>query len=213
MRVSNYEITKQRVQKEFLKYDQEEMIRKFSLKADENYLYLKMLNRPYRISRLTGLAEWSEDDFESCVEAGFNDALTIYDLLCDSKPYCRASGKFVNLKSLSSLQSGSKKLGDGLFKDAELFDHKESLLSTACEKMGGMRGGKGDVSYDLPLFEFLPCRIEFWNSDEEFPASFQMFFDGNVLDFIRYETVWYAVMYLWDRLEQEMRSESWNMKR
>lgn len=207
MRVSNYEITKRRVQKEFLKYDQEEMIRKFSLKADANYLYLKMLNRSYRISRMTGLAEWSEDDFQSCTEADFNEAMTLYDLLCDSKPHCRASGKFVNLGSLSSLQSGSKKLGDGLFKDAELFDHKEAMLRVACEKMGGILGGKGDVSYDLPLFEFLPCRIQFWSSDEEFPASFQVFFDENVLDFIRYETVWYAVMYLWDRLAQEMGSE------
>ena len=39
-RISNYEITKRRVQKDFLKYDQEKMMQKFSLKADENYLYI-----------------------------------------------------------------------------------------------------------------------------------------------------------------------------
>ena len=37
-RISNYETTKRRVQGEFLKYDQEKMIRKFALRFDEDYL-------------------------------------------------------------------------------------------------------------------------------------------------------------------------------
>jgi len=206
-RISNYEITKKRVQKDFLKYHQEKMIQKFSLKADENYLYINFISHLYRINRKTGYLEWSEDNFETCVEGDFNEALTIYDLLCDSKDNCRAANDYINLGSLSALQSSSKKLGDGLFGDKEkLFDHKEETFSKVCEKLGGIKAGKGDVAYEIPLFDFVSCRIQFWNSDDEFEAQLQIFMDKNILDFIRYETVWYAVGHLIKRLMEEMRS-------
>ena len=86
-----------------------------------------------------------------------------------------------------------------------IFDHKEELLSRVCERLGGTNAGKGDVAYEIPLFDFLPCRIQFWNSDEEFDAQLQIFMDKNILDFIRYETVWYAVGHLIKRLTEEMK--------
>jgi hypothetical protein len=204
-RISNYEITKYRVQGDFLKYDQEKMIEKFSLKSDEQYLYINFIGHLYRINRQTALLEWSEDGFVTCVEGDFNEALTIYDLLCDSKENCKASGEYVNLQSLSALQSSSKKLGDGLFHGKDkVFDHKEELLSEICEKLGGKRAGKGDVAYEIPWFDYISCRIQFWNSDEDFDAQMQIFMDKNILDFIRYETVWYAVGHLMRRLTEEL---------
>ena len=57
--VSNYEITKRRVQKEFLKYDQEKMIQKFSLDSDDDFLYIRFISHLYRIHRRTRFLEWS----------------------------------------------------------------------------------------------------------------------------------------------------------
>ena len=60
------------------------------------------------------------------------------------------------------------------------------------------------MAYEIPLFDFLKCRIQFWNSDEDFDAQMQIFMDKNILDFIRYETVWYAVGHLMRRLTEEL---------
>lgn len=199
-RISNYEITKRRVQGEFVKYDQPKMIKKFSLKHDEEFLYIKFIGFVYRVNRKNGLVEWLNKD-KQWVEGDFDESLTIYDLFCDSKENCHASGDYINLSSLSALQSSSKKLGEGLLGGKNrLFDHKDDLLCKICEELGGTKAGKGDVAYEIPLFDFLKCRIQFWNSDDEFDAQLQIFMDKNILQFIRYETVWYAVTTLMKRL-------------
>ena len=201
-RVSNYEITKRRVQGEFIKYDQQNMIDKFSLEHDDDFLYIKHLGYLYRINRKSGLVEWL-DKAGLWIEGDFDESLTIYDLLCDSKENCHAAGDYINLISLSALQSSSKKLGDGLFDGKDhIFDHKEELLCKICEKLGGTKAGKGDVAYEIPIFDFVKCRIQFWNSDDEFEAQLQVFMDKNILQFIRYETVWYVVTTLMKRLTE-----------
>ena len=90
----------------------------------------------------------------------------------------------MNLKSMSRIQASSKNLGDGLFEgNGKFLNHKEVLLCKACEKLGGIKAGKGDVAYEIPMFDFLNCRIQFWNSDEDFEAQLQVFLDKNILDF------------------------------
>lgn len=204
-RMSNYEIMKRQMQKEFLKYDQEKMIQKFQLQHDPDYIYIDFIGHRYRIHRTSGKVMWSEDGFIHSQEADYNEAMTIYDVLCYSKENCRTSGEFVNMKNLSSLQSGSATLGDGLFEKIEKsFDHRDGLLSHACEKLNGTRYGKGDVSYWIQLFDFLPIVFQFWNSDDEFPASLNLLADKNMLEYMHFETVWFAVGHLMERLQEEM---------
>ena len=81
---TNYEITRNQMRGEFVKYDQENMIRKFSLRNDASYIYINFMSREYRIDRKTGVVEWSENDFSTSVEADFNESMTIYDILCYS---------------------------------------------------------------------------------------------------------------------------------
>lgn len=203
--MSNYEITKQWAQKEFLKYDQEKMIQKFRLRHELDYLYIDFLKHTYRIDRNSGMVEWLENAFNDVVEAGFNEALTIYDILCYFKEDCHLSGEFIDMKNLSAIQGGSAPLGGGLFqKTGEFFDHKDEVFSKACEKLGGFKAGKGDVAYQLPMFDFFPVLVQFWNSDEEFPASLQIYVDKNALQFMHFETLWYAASHLLERLKEEM---------
>lgn len=54
---NNYEYAKEKIRPEFLKYDQETMIRRFQLKHDPDYIYLPFVGSEYRISRQTGEVE------------------------------------------------------------------------------------------------------------------------------------------------------------
>lgn len=58
-RPSNYDRMRDRMEQEFVKYDQKEMIRKFSLEHDEEYLYLPFVGREYRVNRRNGRVEWA----------------------------------------------------------------------------------------------------------------------------------------------------------
>lgn len=197
-RMSNYEITKRKMAKAFAQYDQEKMAEKFHLPSDSTYLYIRFLNRSYRIRRADGTVSLQEDG----TEAGFNEAMTLYDVLCNSKEDCAVSGEFVTISHL--VNAASKPGDDGALtkRQTELFDNRGEALSRACEQLGGVKYGKGDVAYRLPLFDFLPVAVQFWNSDEEFPASLQLLWDKNVLDFMHFETVWYAAGHLLDRLQE-----------
>ena len=56
-KANNYLIQAENARKRFLGYDTEVLARKFSLKADETYLYAPMMGREYRIDRSTGRME------------------------------------------------------------------------------------------------------------------------------------------------------------
>lgn len=205
--ISNYEKMKNDMAAVFLQYDAEHMIRKFGLDHDADSLYLDSLNRRYRISLRNGQVSWSEDHFQTEYPGDYNEAMTIYDVLCYSKEDCCLAEAWVNQGSLSKVYGGNLQKGSDFFQHAaESFDGKTKELDWACRKLGGKKLEKGDVAYELPLFPFLPVVVRFWESDEEFPASLQILVDKNMLDYMHYETVMFAISHLLERLREEMQS-------
>ena len=204
MKQDNYQKMRDQMRVRFLDYDQEEMIQKFNLKSDENYLYIWFCGCDYRISRTSGVVEWSEDQFLSCTEGGFNESMTIYDVLCCSKPDCHLSGEYMMSSGLQNVAHTGWSAGSrGMFsKYAPIFEKDMDRLKQACVTLGGVQSGRGDVAYRIPLFEFLPVQFAFWQSDEDFPAEVQLLWDKNVLDYMHYETLWYAAGHLMKRLEE-----------
>ena len=291
-RRDNYQIMFERTRASFLKYDQEKMIERFQLNADERYLYLTFVARPYRIERATGAMEYWKDETPraervvieraadktpraervaiecaadetpraervatecaadetpraervaiecaadknpraervanecaadgrasaECVviecaagvwlPAGHGDGMTIYDILCDSKPDARVSGRFQNAwnqRKVSSAPNGS------LFQSsADFFSGKCDWLSAACERLGGERVSTGDVGFDIPVFNEIKMRMLFWDADDEFPASMNLQWDEHILDFMRYETTFYAAGFILNRLREEAENE------
>ncbi len=202
MRQSNYEIMRDRMSEQFLAYDQEQMIEKFALEQDDRYLYITFFGRNYRINRMTGETAWSDDGFRSETKADFNEAMTIYDVLCNSKKDCRPTGEWTNINSLSSIKNGSLQSDSSIFTgSARYFDGKIEGLRYACGSLGGKPLDKGDAAYEIQMFPFLSVVLRYWESDEDFPPSMQILVDRQILDFVHFETLMFALSHLFSLLK------------
>lgn len=204
MALSNYEIMRNQMREEFVKYDQEKMIRKFCLKNDKEYIYIDFVLRNYRIHRQSGLVEWSEDNFLSTTEADYNESMTIYDVLCYSKDDCHLSGKFCPVSMLKgTVQSAGP--GSSMFqKSADEFSGRLKELEYTCSILGKPDRMSGDVSAVLYPFSFLPVTIQYWDADEEFPANLKFMFDENIMDYMHYETLFFMMGHMVSRIKEIM---------
>jgi hypothetical protein len=204
MKQNNYEIARNQMRPLFLTFDQQEMIRKFRLNHDADYLYIRFCGRPYRISRTSGIVEWSEDGFVSCTEGDFNESMTVYDVLCYSRPELSLSGEYAPSSSLPGLVYTGMQAGSSFssHRTEIWFDSHFDLLEQACKALGGVPEGKGDLAYRIPLFDFLPVRFSFWRADEEFPPEIRLLWDKNVLNYMHFETLFYAAGHLLGRMEE-----------
>ncbi len=195
--LSNHEITKNNTKLLFLEYDQEKMIKKWDLKHDEEYLYIKFVGKPYRINRTNGDVEELDDNGSFVTEAGFSETLSIFDVLCYSKDDCFLSGKFCTVNSLKGIAYTAGP-GSGMFdRHAAVVDKNKNILTGFCEKIGGERVSGGDISYKIPVFDFVPSIIRFWESDDEFPAEIKFYWDENILDYMHFETVFFIVGHIY----------------
>ena len=198
MQKSNYQIMQGQMAERFLRYNQEQMTEKFQLPCDENYIYVTFVSSLYRINRQTGEIQVQEPERKDWGETDYNEAMSIYDVLCDSKPDCHLSGRFVSLNSLKGTVFSSGTVGNIFQKYTGLFDGKTRELAKACEKLGGIPEKVGDVSYRLEIFPFLPA---------VFPAMLKFMWDENILDYVHYETIFFMMSHVLSRLEEEIRKQ------
>ena len=90
-RKNNYEIQAGQARKLFCAHDLDAVARAHGLRTDADFLYLHLLSEDYRVSRSSGHIARREG--EAWLPAdGFDETLTIFDLLCDAKPGRRAAG-------------------------------------------------------------------------------------------------------------------------
>ena len=197
----NYVIQLQNAQKFFLTYDQETLIRKFRLKADEDFLYTKMYGSSYRLNRHTGELERFDGTW---VDANtFGEVMTLLDILCDSREDRYLTGKWM------STQMFGKYFHSGLLEPtfdelADAFDKNPGTLEKACKALGGRSIQGGDEAWAVEVMDGLEIGIFFWHADDEFPAQLRFFWDENALMYIKYETMHYTLGYLRNLLKSQI---------
>ena len=198
--MDNYLLQLQSAQKRFLTYDQELLIQKLRLASDENYIYIPMLGSQYRLCRRTGSLERQNKGW---IDANtFGEVMVLLDILCDSREDRQLSGRW------QSTQQFGKLFHTSLLEPKEDpfatgFDKNPGLLKQVCLSMGGSAISGGDEAYAVPLMDDLRIGIFFWHADEEFPAQIRFFWDANALQYIRYETMHYALGLLKSRLTEQ----------
>ena len=115
--ISNYEITRNKMEQEFVRYDQEQMMQRFHLQHTPQHLFIDFVGERYRIDRQTGRVERCLADDSGFVHAGFNESMTIFDVLCCSKPGCRLSGEYATVTNLPGIANISAP-GTGTYAEA-----------------------------------------------------------------------------------------------
>ena len=194
----NYAIQAQDAKNRFLTYDQEKIIEKFRLQADADYLYPMFLGSPYRLHRKTGDLERKKG--EAWVDGNsFGEVMTLLDMLCDAQDHRCLSGRYKQLQHFGLLFH--RDLTDGSASPLALaFDRDEALLRRACRELGAKDFTGGDYGCMIELFDGLCIGLLFWHGDEEFAPRQRWFWDENALQWIRYETMHFAVGLLAQRL-------------
>lgn len=196
---NNYDIQAEQARELFLQYDQAVACRRLGLKSTDDCIFLRFLGEPVTIRRSDGQV------FDSAGQpADFSTVMSVYDVLCRSKAAPVLKGEFVPITALNHIHGTHPVHEDFNSREAAFFAGKVDALRAACLRRGGTLWGSGDVSFILPIFDFFPVRLCFWDADEEFPASLQFFWDANALDFAHYETLWYMSGALTRKLMQEI---------
>jgi hypothetical protein len=178
------------------------MIRKFSLPHDAQYIYIRFVERKYRIRRSTGTITWSEDGFRTETEAGYNEVMTIYDVLCYSKENCMLAGTFCPPNMLRGIVQSIGGNSSFFQREADQFSGKTDILSKAVNEIGQKANLKGDIAATIRVFDFMSIAIQYWDADEEFPAVLKFMVDENIQDFMHFETVMFMLSHVLHRIKE-----------
>ena len=183
-RQSNYDQVIENWRLKFLEMDQEELIRKFQLEADEEFLYIIYFSKRFRIDRKNGFIT------EDGKIPGFDTVMNIYNTFYYSAAHPVASGNLVAFRQVKRVYPFEAAYRRTIISRLqELFAGKTEELRKACEALGGTLLPQGDVGYVLPVFPFLNIAVLFWDKDEEFEAQANMLFDSEITEFMHEENV------------------------
>ena len=183
-RQSNYDQVIENWRLKFLEMDQEELIRKFQLEADEEFLYIIYFSKRFRIDRKNGFIT------EDGKSPGFDTVMNIYNTFYYSAAHPVASGNLVAVRQVTRVYPFEAAYRRTIISRLqELFAGKTEELRKACEVLGGTLLPQGDVGYVLPVFPFLNIAVLFWDKDEEFEAQANMLFDSEITEFMHEENV------------------------
>ena len=202
----NYRLQAEQAQQFFLRYDQQQLIRKLNLRHDGDYLYAELLCQPYRIHRETGglqrfhRGQWIPAESHS-------EVMTLLDLVCDSRPDRFVSGRWKQMTAFG-LMFHQEMLEDGTDPLLRLYSADPAALHRACIALGGKPMPGGDLSYTFTVFDGLPLWLQIWEGDEEFPSRLRWLWDENATMYLKYETMYFAVGLLRQRMNEIIREET-----
>ena len=188
---------------EFLANDQEMLIKKFHLEADDDFIYINVLSKPYAVDRKEGYIT----EKGSQKKAPHDVMMAIYDLFnyhSGEREMPALSGDWKTVADLGGIIGAqhAKRLYNPM--TISPFEGKVEQLKAVCEKLGGTAKKGGDVSFLLPLFDFFPVWFQFWDADDEFPADLSVLWDADTEAFIHYEILFYTTLYLEQFLAEQV---------
>ena len=200
--MNNYQRMQEDARRRFLTYDPGAYRGKPGVILNEDGISTAFLGETVTISLKTGEIAFPDR------KADFRESLCLYDWLCDGSRFAVPGREFAPVSSLP----GVLVRGSGLSMDTRDLAYKiegdADGFSRTCRRMGGRLALGGDLAFEIPVFADLTMVIKFYLGDDEFPPDCVLLWDRNILQYIRYETVYYLAGCLCARLEKGMAEES-----
>ena len=141
-------------------------------------------------------------EYVCCVDGGIENNTLLLDCAFDYIFFTGSIGvgKIVMQAAAKRLIPVTLELGG----KSPVIIEKSANLKIACESLGGRQADGGDIAYEMDMFPFLQVLLRFWDADDEFPPSLQILVDKNILDYMHYETLMFAMTHMLNRLRDEM---------
>ena len=192
--MNNYEKMMADARLRFTAYDMTVLAKRPGVQAQSDALIMEFLGETVYIPKKTGELTIGGR------KADFGETLSIFDWLCDGKQDAKAAEDYCMVGSLPGIYVGGSGLvmsGDAL---AKRIDSAPDAFRTACLSMGGREVDMGDLAFCVPVFPGVAMCLKFYFADEEFPPQLTFLWDKNMLQFVRYETVYYIAGCIRERL-------------
>ena len=199
---NNYETAAINARSLFLQWDQTRMIERCNLQADEDFIFIRFLDRNYRIDRKTGIVMHTEDGRI----ADFNEVMTIYDLLCRDTPVPPEKGVWKAAHALSYAGTASPTEGALLQKTAVFLQSHTEVIDAALDHFKCDDFPIGDHACVFPVFDCMHAVFQFWEGDDEFDPVIRFLWDETAPSRLKFETLWYAIGHFEARLTEIIRS-------
>lgn len=192
--MNNYEIMLNAARLHFLEYDPLALTGKPGVTDGGEYISTCFLGQQVQINKSDGSI------FLDGRPADFSQGLSLYDWLCDGSPDAAAAGEYCTVGSLPGVLVS----GNGLVMSADALAEKihafPARFHAACARLDAQPIAMGDIGCCIPIFPGVSVCLKFYFGDEEFPPQLTFLWDKNILQFVRYETVYYIAGCLEKRL-------------
>jgi len=191
----------------FLRADLDEIIKTWELDSDEKFVYAEFFSQRLRIDKSTAVISLAPDDGWPCKdikpyvpEDTYNETMVLFDMLSRTGKRPCASGEWASVSVLGGIIGAGHDQRLRNEPEAAKFAGQLERLKKACEALGGRPESKADAGYSIPVFKDLRILFQFWDADDEFPAGIKYLFDGNALQYMHYETLWYLMNACYSRV-------------
>lgn len=184
-KVSNYEIQCEDWRKRFLTIDQNDIcVRLSEVRMEAEQLTLWHFGRQFAINRTDGTITVLSDD----KPVDITPKLNIYTLFWYCSPGALLSREWTAFRDLKDGAPFGKAFQNGILEPlAATFAGNEDRLVSAIEKLRGHR--LTDNRFLILAFDCMPVKLNFWDTDDEFPAQANILFDKNATDYIHIESI------------------------
>ena len=184
--MDNYTKMLEDAKRRFLTYDREKLLQNPGVTPWERGVQTSFIGGAVFCDCQTGALTIKEGK-----ECDFSQGLSILDYVCDRKSSVKAMDEFCPVGSLPGVFVGGSGLSMGFESLAKAIQNDPEAFQKACVSLGAEKIPLGDMGYKLHIFPDLCMQIKFYYQDEEFPPQVTFLWDKNILQFVRYETVYY----------------------